>query len=269
MAWNRRGYFYRCERTPAGPRNVYYGAGLIAHLTEQLDIQRVAIAKLDAEQRRRERQQERELDAELDGHYGELRTHVHGVLVASGWYSHKREWRRYTVQLEGDTMTRAEIEALAGGNLDALISRCNVAAPAPSDLAALRKVVDMPSGAILRALSGTVLAEDIIGGAGAVKIVTSAELDRLRHDLGADDCPPVERSLIDHVCVCWARMQVAERRLTSATSGTHTPPEGLYWERRTDHAQRRYLRALALLAKMRALTSVQVNIATNQQVVNR
>ena len=269
MSWQLGKYYYRSVWTHSGPRNVYVGHGLIAHLAEQLDAQRAATVAIEAAQRRRERRQERELDAELDGHYGELRTHVHARLVAAGWYSHKREWRRYN--FEGDLMTEAlttDLATITHTELNDLVARCNVAKPKSTDLAALRKVMSSTAGAHVTLLSGTTLAQVIIGGDGALKIVTDAELNRLRYDLGADDCPPVERSLIDHIVTCWARLQVAERRLTSATCDVHEPSHGIYWERRVTEAQRRYLRALGLLARMRALTSVQVNIATNQQVNN-
>ena len=267
-------YYYRSERTRAGPRRTYLGRDLTAHLAAVLDERRAEADALAAEQRRQERERERQTDADTDSTYAELRTVVRVHIVAAGWYAHRRQWRRYLI-VEGDPMTEAltthtDLAEVTKSEIEDLLERCNVARPKAADLAALRKVMASPiAGTYIGALTGTALARGIIASTGASKIVTDAELNRLHTDLGGDDCIPVERGLIDHIVTCWARVQMAEQKLTIATSGEHNRDSGLYWERRVTEAQRRYLRALALLAKMRALTSVQVNIATNQQVVNR
>jgi len=73
--------------------------------------------------------------------------------------------------------------------------------------------------------------------------------------------------LIEHVGVCWLRLQMAERALTRVTSGQHALAEGRYCEARLTEAQARYLRAVALLEKLRRYAPpVQINIA-NQQVI--
>ncbi len=271
MTRDSRGYYYRCERTAAGPRNRYVGSGPVADATEQLDQ---AFTQQRAELRRRMRdlrQTERERDAQVDADYMTLRTFVRGALVAAGWYSHNREWRRYTLRIGVEDMaelTRTELESLTAAELDALVERCNKTKPNPADIDALRTVVMSPVGAHVAAVSGLTLARELFNSTGAAKVVIDAELKRLRRDLGGDDALPIEQALIDHIVTCWARLSSAERGLTKTTTGDHSRDSALYWERRVDAAQRRYLRALGLLARMRALTRVQVNIAEVQQVNN-
>jgi hypothetical protein len=103
-------------------------------------------------------------------------------------------------------------------------------------------------------------------------MATEKGIETMRHDLGHQHAPMLERVLIDHVLTCWLRLQNVELRYTSVTRESHTLDLGSHWERRLSAAQRRYLRACETLARVRKIIrrtpAMQINIATQggQQV---
>lgn len=73
-----------------------------------------------------------------------------------------------------------------------------------------------------------------------------------RSELGYyDQASRIERMLIDNLIVCWLRLYDAELRFESKASLSLA--EGLYWERKLSSCQKRYLRAIETLAKVRRL----------------
>lgn len=160
-------------------------------------------------------------------------------------------------------------------DVEALVQRINSQTPRPADLDALRRVLAAPDANGDRtgtptALSGAAVLDSLLAkraGNAAERLIMLADARRMEKTLGRDTAPPFERPLIDHVVVCWVRLQLVEIGTSNNTSGAHNREDGAYWERRLSEAQRRYLRAFNLLAKVRHMgPAVQVNIA-NQQVV--
>lgn len=102
------------------------------------------------------------------------------------------------------------------------------------------------------------------------RVAMEANYQGVRRELGSNDAGPMERLLIDHVTLCWFRLQTLEQRYSRTMSGSITLTLGQYWEKRLSAAQRRYLRALTTLARIRkmGLPAMQVNIAAQggQQV---
>lgn len=80
------------------------------------------------------------------------------------------------------------------------------------------------------------------------------------------DSPVIERLLIENILNCWVHYHMVEYRYTAIMAGSVTAGEGLYWEKRLSTAQRRYLRAIETLAKVRRmkLPALQVNIGEKQ-----
>lgn len=159
-----------------------------------------------------------------------------------------------------------------GDDLRALVKRVNAENPSRADVAALRAALATGAGADLQAFTGLTLARQIVeaaGAKGAALAVVEAELTRLRADFGYKDSGPVERVLIDHALTCWARLQVAETKLTNFQSTGGSFAQGRYHEDALTAAQRRYLRAVGLLERLRryAPPVTMVNIA-NQQIVS-
>ncbi len=89
----------------------------------------------------------------------------------------------------------------------------------------------------------------------------------IRRDLGYDQANALECILIDHVALCWLRLYATEQRYTNILHKESIPLyKADYWERRLSHTQKRYLRAVESLAKVRRLRlpAMQVNIADKQ-----
>jgi hypothetical protein len=91
--------------------------------------------------------------------------------------------------------------------------------------------------------------------------VTEKELARVRAELVGPAPTAVERLLAERVAVGWLEVHAAEYRLALADWDARP-----HWQRQVDHAQRRFLAALRLLAAVRRLPrpAVQVNIGEQQ-----
>lgn len=99
-------------------------------------------------------------------------------------------------------------------------------------------------------------------------------IEVVREGLGYKHACQMEQLLIDHLVTCWLRWQEVEWRYSCAVcSGSAiSPPKASYWERRLSAAQRRFLRSVETLARVRKLVrrtpALQINVATRggQQV---
>ena len=153
------------------------------------------------------------------------------------------------------------------------IDRINGGKAEPGDLATLRSFLAKPNPHVsLSIVGGSTLAGHIVESYttdAAARLVLRAEVDRVRSDLARPDAPAWEAALCDHVAACWLQLALCMRDLASTTQGAHNTTDAEYRDRRLDAAQRRYLRALGLLAKVRHLGPMQVNIADQQLIVNR
>ena len=90
----------------------------------------------------------------------------------------------------------------------------------------------------------------------------------MRAKMGYKDASFIERGLIDHVVLCWLRLHTCELEYEQCTKGVSLPM-ALYWEKKLSAHQRRYLRAVETLARIRKLgISVQINIG-DKQVINQ
>jgi hypothetical protein len=100
----------------------------------------------------------------------------------------------------------------------------------------------------------------------AVRVVMRANYKGQKRALGYAQATPLEQGLIEHVALCWIRLQNVEHSYSGIMGQEHTLTLGDYWERRLSAAQRRYLRACETLARVRRLRlpAVQVNIADKQ-----
>ena len=276
MPWDR-GYYYRAVRRGGRPTRVYIGGGPLGELAAWQDaIEREARAAA-ADERRAERAREGAIDRAIDADYGRLRTWAAAWLLAGGWYQHRREWRRMGKKLMqlpvGDGADRIKPGTDAAAALEALVKRTNGPRPSRADLDALRAFLAAQDGGglAITAISGMSILGEVIDASTASeasRLVLRADANRLARTLGRDSAPPFERPLIDHTVTCWVRLQLAERDMTAATSRQHSMNEGAYRDKRLSEAQRRYLRALHLLAKLRHMGPAQVNIANQQVVMN-
>ena len=152
--------------------------------------------------------------------------------------------------------------------ISALLKRCDGKRPSRADLAHLQellslpgmwRMVDLAHNAAMRAITETVTSD-------GARVTMRANYEGLCRDLGRAKSPPLEQGLIDHVALCWLRLQVVEQQYSGIHASSMTLAQGDYWERRLSAAQRRYLRACESLARVRRLRlpAMQINIGKEQ-----
>jgi hypothetical protein len=93
------------------------------------------------------------------------------------------------------------------------------------------------------------------------------QLQNIKRDLGYSTAPPLEKMLIEQVGLCWLRLSIVELKHAINTSGSSGIARADYWDRALSAAQRRHLRAVETLARVRRLlrpNAVQVNIGAQQ-----
>lgn len=170
----------------------------------------------------------------------------------------------------------AEIKAQLA-EMNALIARSEKGKPAPGDLAIIKKYFeempdfwqyggDMAKQALIRlykeaAPNNLLVSESIKKG-----------LEVLRKDLGHDNAPKLEKMLIEEICYCWLAHSIIQNRYAGIVLDSITLAQGDFWERRINQSQKRYLRALDTLARVRKLLPpIQINIGGQQvnQVVGK
>ena len=78
----------------------------------------------------------------------------------------------------------------------------------------------------------------------------------------------LERLVIDHIALCWLRLQMVEQLHVAKTSHDFWPSWGDFWDRRLSATQRRFLRAVETLARLRKLTPAGVQVETGDKQVN-
>lgn len=282
MAWekrrNGRSYFYQKRRSADGRvASVYVGRGPLADLTSQLDaserqnrtIARLALRELKGRIQR------------IDGAIVEYRRQVRGLvadtLQRAGFYRHKGQWRlrrREKRNMANELAEKATLDeaieyrdlmmaAEGKGKGEALKNLRNFAQKHPDLFARISVLATTTLTGIINSC-----AQDDV-----TRIHLEGEVAALKRSLGIDVATPLERLLIDDLCVCWMRMHAMEQTYSAhyASSNGVTHATGLYLERRLSATRRRYLQSLEALARVRRLLSrvgVQVNIA-QQQIVNR
>ncbi len=97
MGWERRGnhsYYYRKERGGSRVRSVYVGNSETAGLLAQLDGIRRDEDQTERENRRRMRQNFDAQEKAIDAMCSMNDAVVEAMLIASGFHTHKRQWRR-------------------------------------------------------------------------------------------------------------------------------------------------------------------------------
>ena len=145
MAWDSRGYYYRCQRVNGQPRNVYFGAGFLAELTAQTDAADQARRADQDAQRRLQKARDRAICKDIDAQYRQVRAFVGELMTAAGYRQYNREWRRMgkkaAAQLTGPSADGAPVD------IAALVERINGKNYTRADIDALRRALDAQDGA--------------------------------------------------------------------------------------------------------------------------
>lgn len=157
--------------------------------------------------------------------------------------------------------------------LERLVPMLNIPNPNPADMAALRRVLARPE--LARHLGDithhTMQAffESATGSSPAGVEVMRYQFRQIRDELGYKEAPPLDRLLIETVVLCWMRYQDTERRYSTLIRENLTIAQSEWWEHRVTACQRRYLRAVETLARVRRLSVGLVQINVGQQQVNQ
>jgi hypothetical protein len=176
-------------------------------------------------------------------------------------------------------MATGNISAVSGGKnvsefteISLLFERVDKKNPAKEDLAKLRETLaKYPAlSSVGGDLAGQVerhIIDNALPTQLGARISIQKYCDFQRDELGYKSSSPLERSLIQHAVLCWLRLHVCEIRYESATQDSLTFAQATFWEKKLSSHQRRYLRAVETLARVRKMDiTVQVNVG-HQQVI--
>jgi hypothetical protein len=97
MGWETRGngrYYYRKVRDGGRVRSEYIGAGVVAELLAEADDRGRQRRQLEDEARRAEVDAERHTAATLAEVDRMVQTMTAAALIAAGYHTHRRQWRR-------------------------------------------------------------------------------------------------------------------------------------------------------------------------------
>ena len=137
----------------------------------------------------------------------------------------------------------------ASHRLSALIPLTNKENPKPEDIAELRHVFkEFPEfaldvGNIQKIIFGNIL-ESFVGGSALRREAAEIFVKKMKDELGYSYSTFLEQMLIDEIVMRWLRLSVMENDHKNATYESHTFTKGLYYDKRLDIAQKRYLRAV-------------------------
>jgi hypothetical protein len=145
-------------------------------------------------------------------------------------------------------------------SLSEIIDATNKKDPKPEHLKLLRKMMREDSS-IWKTYGDWAeqtewcLVRDYFESTEFVKENVTKKLENMRDELGWENAPEIEKLLIRQVCLTWLRLYYAERMHYQRTNQTHSFDLGIYWEKRLTLAQKRHLKAIESLAKVRKMTA--------------
>lgn len=168
-------------------------------------------------------------------------------------------------------LATADQVARGAARITDAINRANKEKPTKEDRAELKRLLaDVPGVWIIAGdLMENTAHKLIIDLKATYSIQASLEVGwkQMQIDMAHAGDGALEKMLIQQVALCWLKLAYTERHHEHyLTNGGTTITQADFWERRLSGAQRRYLRAVETLARVRRLQlpAVQVNIAEKQ-----
>ncbi len=149
-----------------------------------------------------------------------------------------------------------QVEIKNAQDMVALVRRIDKADPKPEDLKALSAELDKypalyrSAGNLQRQVFSEVLRETT---SPFIKECAERYTKEMKTELGYLNSTFVEKMLIDEIVMRWLRLQNLETYHHNFTSQSHSAEEGIYVDKRLDMAQKRYLRSINTLAKVRKM----------------
>lgn len=168
-------------------------------------------------------------------------------------------------------MTSADAGLAGAQMLIGLIDKVDKAKPTKEDRAELSRVLrEYPAvwriaGDLAEQANQIMIAD--MNAPQSMKMSLKTGLSAMAAELTQPGDGELEKLIIRQIVGCWLRLSYVEYTLGRNTvEGNFTIPQGAYWEKRVSSAQRRYLRAIESLARVRRLRlpAVQVNIGAQQ-----
>ena len=292
MGWEERGgrrYYYRKRREGETVVSEYVGAGAFAELIAEAEELERARREQERTEVRAEEQALRRLRETVERAGAAARALTGGVLVAAGFHTHRGQWRRSRSydnhQDKGGDMSNQHVtvngvphrleEFSDEAELNAFIKlyeRVDKEKPKTEAVVRFREalrerpevwrllgnVVEQARGELLRAVSP---------GSMGMQEMARLKAEELSRELGYAEAPPLERVLIDQVTLTWVHLYTIQVLYSRKLGERHTLELARHYERRLSAAQRRHLRAVEALARVRKLAGrspVQINIAGQQ-----
>lgn len=155
--------------------------------------------------------------------------------------------------------------------LRALVAQVDKKKPAAADVRALRAFFDEHPG--IWRITGDLAEQanlnmiETMQAPKSMKASLMVGLNEMAAELTQPGDGALEKLIIGQIVGCWLRLSFVEYTYGRGTAeGNFTIPQGAYWEKRVSSAQRRYLRAIESLARVRRLRlpTMQVNIGAQQ-----
>lgn len=97
MGWEQRGnnrYFYRKEREGSRVKSVYVGRGEMAHMISQFESSSADLENLMRAKKSIEADELEKVEAAIDRAVGLTQLFTEATLLAAGFHTHHRQWRR-------------------------------------------------------------------------------------------------------------------------------------------------------------------------------
>jgi hypothetical protein len=273
MGWETRGnvrYYYRKSRAGGRVVSEYVGAGPLGDLRAAFDAEDRQARALQRCQARREQAQDAQAARLLAELGAVVRQAVGAELRTAGYHQHRGQWRRQRMA-QNDKAVTAKSEA---ARMVALAAAVDAGKAKPEQLAEFRAGLEGAPDLwrIFGNLAGN--AERVMmknaGLPAASREALTIGARRMRHELGYDTAPALERMIIEQAALSWMRLNIAECLAAEAMAANNSRTREHY-DRLLSSAQHRHLRAVETLARVRRLlrpAAVQVNVARDggQQV---
>lgn len=145
----------------------------------------------------------------------------------------------------------------------ALVKKTNTENPKPQDLAALRQALEQDEGLWRKTSDLNHMAHATLLKKFPAEMRESIylRLTVMREELGYEAASDVGRLLIEQIETCWLNLHIIQFAYAAMLGDSA-------WEKRMDAAQRRYMKALAMLTEVRRRrlgpNTLQVNIGAQQ-----
>jgi hypothetical protein len=97
MGWEQRGnnsYYYKKERDGSRVKSVYVGRGEIAHMVAQLQSSSPLLERFARSIKSPQQLEQEKAEAALDQLSGLIEVITQASLIAAGFHTHKRQWRK-------------------------------------------------------------------------------------------------------------------------------------------------------------------------------